>query len=325
MEASRLPEDINLLVALEVLLRERHVTRAARRLGLTQSAMSQRLARLRAFFGDPLLVPGRGALALTPRADAMAEPLARALGDLRAAVQAGAPFDPSAADRTFLLLGNDLLEAIGLPGLAAAVRREAPGVRLTVERLDADFAARLAGGTADLAFAPDFMIPSSLRRRPLSLAPFVVLARRGHPAARGPLTLERYLAYDHLLVAPRGAPGGVVDAALEALGRRRRVSVRVQHFVTAPLLLPDTDLLLTCPEGAADFACSLLPLRRLAPPLELPPDRTSMVWHERVQHDSGHAWLRAHLDQLQRAEPARQATRSTARAGRVRRSTAKGS
>jgi DNA-binding transcriptional LysR family regulator len=320
MEASRLPDDVNLLLALEVLLRERHVTRAARRLGLTQSALSQRLGRLRAFFGDPLLVPGGGGLVLTPRADAMAGPLARALGDLRAAVLAGAPFDPASAERTFVFLGNDLVEATGLPPLVPVVSREAPSVRLVVERIGPDFAARLAAGTADFAFAPDFMVPSSLRRRALPPAPFVVLARRGHPAARGPLTLDRYLASDHVLVAPRGAPGGVVDAALEGLGRRRRVAVRVQHFVTAPLLLPGTDLLLTCPRDAADFARTLLPLRALAPPLELPVDRSSIVWHERAHHDPGHAWVRALVDRLLRAAPAAAPPRAPPGAGpRLRR------
>jgi DNA-binding transcriptional LysR family regulator len=246
---------------------------------------------------------GGGGLALTPRAEAMVEPLARALGDLRAAVQAGAPFEPASADRTFVFLGNDLVEATGLPSFVPVLRREAPSVRLVVERIEADFPARLADGTADFAFAPDFLIPSSLRRRALPRAPFVVLARRGPPAARAPLTLERYLASDHVLVAPRGAPGGVVDAALEALGHRRRVAVQVQHFVTGPMLLPGTDLLLTCPQDAADVACSLLPLRRLTPPLELPVDHSSIVWHERAHHDPGHAWVRAQMDGLLRALP----------------------
>ncbi len=299
MVASRLPDDVNLLLALEVLLRERHVTRAARRLGLAQSAMSQRLARLRAFFGDPLLVPAGAALALTPRAEAMAAPLAGALAALRAAVQAGEPFDPGTSQRGFVLLGNDVLEAVGMPLLAPRVRREAPGVRLTVEQLDAGFAARLGDGTADFAFAPDFLVAPSLRRRALPPDPFVVLARRDHPVAGGPLTLDDYLAFDHVLIAPRGAPGGVVDAALAALGRQRRVAVRSLHFVTAPLLLPDTDLLLTCPSSVAD-ACSALPLCRLAPPLELPSDRVSVVWHERAQHDPGHAWLRGHFDRIAR-------------------------
>ncbi|MCU0686560.1 MAG: LysR family transcriptional regulator [Polyangiaceae bacterium] len=316
MEASRLPDDVNLLLALDVLLRERHVTRAARRLGLAQSAMSQRLARLRAFFGDPLLVPTGAALALTPRAEAMAAPLAGALAALRAAVQAGAPFDPGTSQRGFVLLGNDLFEAVGMPRLVPLVRREAPGVRLTVERLDAEFAARLGDGTADFAFAPDFLVAPSLRRRALPPEPFVVLACRNHPAADGPLTLEGYLAFDHVLVAPRGAPGGVVETALAALGRQRRVAVRVLHFVTAPLLLPGTDLLLTCPSSVAD-ACSALPLCRLAPPLELPGDHVSLVWHERTQHDAGHAWLRGHFDRFVRSQgPTQRSAAGRARGGR---------
>jgi DNA-binding transcriptional LysR family regulator len=296
-----LPDDLNLLMTLDVLLRERHVTRAARRLGLTQSAMSQRLSRLRDFFGDPLLVPGRSTLTLTPRAEILAEPLARAMSELRSAVQAGAPFDPSTSDRLFVLLGNELVEARGLPAMAQELHRMAPRLRLATERIDARFTTRLAEGTADLAFIPDFMISSSVRRTPLPREPFVVLARQGHPALSGPLTLERYLAFPHVLIAPHGAPSGIVDQALEALGLRRQVSFRVAHFITAPMLLPATDLLLTCPAGVAAHACSLLPLASAPPPLELPIDQSSMVWHERAQNDPGHRWLRELITRLLRA------------------------
>src|SRR6516165_7336171 len=110
-----LPDDLDLLLALDVLLRERHVTRAAARLGVTQSAVSQKLARLRSFFGDPLLVAGRPAMVLTARAQALQSPLSRALAELRAAVRVGAPFDPAKAERRFTILANDLFEAYGLP------------------------------------------------------------------------------------------------------------------------------------------------------------------------------------------------------------------
>src|SRR5262245_53520725 len=123
-----LPDDLDLLAALDVFLRERHVTRAARRLGITQGAASQRLARLRDFFGDPVLVRGGSRLVLTPRAQAVAEPLARALAALRAAVRVGAPFDPKTSSRRFVLLGNDLAESYALPLLLDGLADDAQGV-----------------------------------------------------------------------------------------------------------------------------------------------------------------------------------------------------
>jgi DNA-binding transcriptional LysR family regulator len=300
-----LPDDLSLLLALDVFLRERHVTRAARRLGVTQGAASQRLARLREYFGDPLLVPGRPLLLPTPRAVALGAPLASALASLRAAVRAGAPFEASTSERRFVLLGSDLLEALVLPTLWPMLERQAPGVRLDVERTDADFADRLEEGRADLAFVPDFLVPRSLRRRALPPQRFVVLLRKGHPAARGRLDLEAYLKLSHALVAPRGAPGSLVDAALEKLGRERRVVARIQHFVTAPYLVASSDVAITCPALVLAAALPHFDIVARELPLELDLDRTSVVWHERAHLDAGHRWLRDQIGALLRDEAAR--------------------
>lgn len=293
-----LPEDLDLLVALDVLLRERHVTRAARRLGVTQGAASQRLARLRDYFRDPLLVPGRPLLVPTARALAVAEPLSRALADLRAAVRRGAAFEPASSDRRFVMLGNDIAEARALPPLLAILENEAPHVSLSVERVDADFVERLEKGTADLAFVPDFMIPPTLKRRVLAAEPFVVLLRKDHPASKRRFDLDAYLALSHALVAPRGLPGSIVDSALEKLGKTRRVVARIQHFSVAPLLAADTDLAVTLPRSSVSPAVQWLPIVIRDLPLDLALDRASIVWHERAHADDGHVWLRAKLDEL---------------------------
>ncbi|MBK7535816.1 MAG: LysR family transcriptional regulator [Myxococcales bacterium] len=295
-----LPDDLDLLLALDVFLSERHITRAARRLGISQGAASQKLARLREFFDDGLLVPGRPLLLLTPRAQALAEPLARALAELRNAVRAGAPFTPGTSERRFVLLGNDLVEAYALPTLLALLARVAPGVSVSVERADVDFARRLEDGTADFAFVPDFLISSALHKRTLPPERFVVLLRARHPACRrrGQLSLEAYLALGHLLVAPRGMPGSIVDSALEALGKRRRVVARIQHFIAAPAIVAASELAVTCPASVAAAMARWIKLQQLAPPLELPIDRTSMVWHPRASDDPGHVWFRAQLDTI---------------------------
>ena len=299
--ATALPDDLDLLVALDVLLEERHVTRAARRLGVTQGAASQRLARLRDYFADPLLVAGRPRLVLTPRAEAVRLPLARALADLRSAVAAGAPFDAKRSERRFVLLGNDLLEARALPMLFRLFAAEAPRLAIAVERVDADFVSRLEQGTADLAFVPDFLVPGSLRRRALPDEPFVVLLRASHPLLKrrrrkAALTLPEYLALEHILIAPRGMPGSLVDGLLQAGGHQRRVVASIQTFVAAPLLVLATELAVTCPASLAKAIPKEMPVAALAPPFELGLDRTSVVWHERSQSDAGHAWLRGRID-----------------------------
>jgi len=302
--ASDLPQDLGLLLALDVLLRERHVTRAAKRLGITQSAASQQLARLREYFGDRLLAPGRPLLALTPRGQALMDPLAAALAGLRAALQIGAPFDPATSERRFVLLGDDQVEALALPLLLPLLRRAAPRVSLHCERIDAEFAQRLERGAGDLAFVPEFAAPPSLRRRSLPEAPFVTLMREGHPQARRRLKLEAYLELEHLLIAPRGLPGSLVDRALAAIGQSRRVVAQIQHFVSAPFIIAASDLVVTCPDTLLPIA-EHLRLHAAQPPVELALDRTCAVWHERVHDDPGHRWLRSLLEEALRVQQQR--------------------
>ncbi|MEZ4364483.1 MAG: LysR family transcriptional regulator [Kofleriaceae bacterium] len=300
-----LPDDLDLLLALDVLLAERHITRAAQRLGISQGAASQKLARLREFFQDAILVPGRPLAALTPRAQAVAEPLSRALAELRGAVRAGAPFVAASSERQFVLLGSDLLEALALPALLPVLAERAPRVSVSVERADVDFVQRLERGTADLAFVPNFQTSVALKRRALPIGRFVVLLRKGHPALRRRrrLDLDTYLALSHVLVAPRGMPGSIVDKALAELGRQRRVVARVQHFTSAPPLIASSDLVVTCPASVLAATPRWIPIVALPPPLQLPDDHTSMVWHPRSDDDPGHVWLRGQFDPLLRKLP----------------------
>lgn len=302
--AGDLPDDLGSLLALDVLLAERHVTRAAKRLGVTQSALSQRLSRLRDYFRDPLLTPGRPLLALTPRAEALRQPLSRALADLRSAVKAGAPFDPLTTPQRFVILAGDLFEVAALPVLMPLLAREAPRADVVVDRVESNVMERLEAGTAHLAFLPLAFTPPTLRRQMLPDAPFVVLMRKDHPLGRGKLTLHKYLAASHLLVAPRGLPGSLVDSALERLGHERRVALRLAHFVSAPYVAATSDLLVTVPETAAFFAVRHLPLQlaKLPKELRLHDDRIALAWHERAHRDPGHAWLRTRLlDMIQTA------------------------
>lgn len=282
--------DLNLLVVLQILLEERSVTRTAVRLGRTQSAVSRSLGRLRDLFADPLLVRDGGRLAPTPRAEALTGPLRRVLVDVEDQLLAADSFDPGRARRTFVLSSADYADALVLPGLAERVWRQAPGVQL-VHRGGAQSPSD-AIDDFDLALGPLGPAPTSrVRSRLLLVDPFVCLLRRDHPNA-GNLDLDAYAALGHVLVAPRGMPGGIVDSALAARGLSRRVVVQVQNFSVAPMVVAGSDLVTTLPRTVAVRAAETLPLVVVDPPLPLPETRIHAVWHERWHHDPGHRWLR---------------------------------
>lgn len=298
--------DLNLLVALAALLEERSITRAARRLGVTQSAMSRTLGRLRDLLGDPLFVrSGRGVVA-TARGEALAEPLTRLLSDAEELIRAARPFDPGTATRQFVVGTSDFVVSVMVPPLAARIAAEAPGVDLVlVSGASGVTTAALEAGEQDLAVLPDSAATPSLRRKPSVEVPFACLLRADHPAiAGGSLSLADYAALPHLLVAPRGRPGGIVDRALAERGLTRRVSVQVQTFGVAGEIVAGTSLVATLPLPVARAHAAHLPVRVVPTPIPVPPFRLVLLWHERQHHDPGHVWLRRLVDETVRAHVA---------------------
>jgi DNA-binding transcriptional LysR family regulator len=294
--------DLNLLVQLDALLAEAHVTRAAQRAGVTQSAMSRALGRLRELLGDPLLVrTGRGMI-LTARARALAAPLARALGELEAVVLERPSFDPRTSRRTFTIATSDFAEALILPPLLAALSRAAPGVDVAAVSAARDPSARLEDDATDVAVAPrrGLSSPPSVVWRSLFSEGFLCLLRRGHPVLRkkGGLTLERFLELPQVMVAPGGSPGSPLDDALAQLGRQRRVAVRVPSFLVSPLVIAESDLIATLPERLARRVARYLPVVLRPLPFTLAPFELSLAWHERFRHDAGHAWFRRLLAEV---------------------------
>jgi DNA-binding transcriptional LysR family regulator len=294
--------DLNLLVVLEALLAERHVSRAAARVGLSQSAMSHALARIREVFGDPMLVRTKEGMVPTARALSLEPLLRRALGDLSAAVAGGGPsFDPGTSKRSFTIGSTDYAEILLLPPLMARLCAGAPGVDIMVKLHPDDYVSALGVGAIDLAIAP-----VSARERdavaisyePLLKENFRCVVRRGHPLTRQRLTVARYVAYPHVMVAPQGTRWSFVDEALEALGKRRRVACTVPHFLVAPNLLGQTDLVLTLTERIVKEHMRHLDLVDLPLPLTIPPLTLSMVWHGRNSQEPGHVWLRGILSEL---------------------------
>jgi len=290
--------DLNLLNILDALLAERHVTRAARRVGLTQSAASHALARLRELLGDPLLVRGPGGTMLaTARAEALAPVLRQALAALEAALRGEPAFDPVTAARTFHLSTGDYAELVVLPPLTAQLAAEAPSVDLWVHPTDEEPADQLAAGETDVALGVwrGRNWPAGIYEKRLFDETFVCVVRGDHPAVKQRLTLARYVALSHLLIAPRGTPGSFVDDALAAMGKRRRVAVAVPHFLVAPHVIAATDLVVTLASRIARAVAGPLGLAILEPPLELPGFTMAMAWHERAHRDPAQRWLRDRL------------------------------
>src|SRR5258708_2528110 len=233
--------DLNLLVALDALLAERSVTRAAFRIGITQSAASHALARLRKLTGDELLVRGRGGMVPTVRAEAMGAPLRRALEDIKGTLSSPGAFDPKTARLRVFISTSDYAEVVLLPGIIARLMRDAPGVQLRVLTPKEGLASDLASGKLDIALMP--LLPSEegpgIRTRRILEERFVCIARRGHPLAKKrALTLSRFAGASHVLISPWGIEGGFVDDALARLGLRRNVALGGPHPMAGPHAVP---------------------------------------------------------------------------------------
>ncbi|HEY8075630.1 MAG TPA: LysR family transcriptional regulator [Labilithrix sp.] len=287
--------DLALVAALRALLAEKHVTRAAKRLGVTQPAMSHSLARLRAALGDPILVRTPSGMRATPRAEAMIEPLERAFHELDAALAPPAAFDPARATNRFVVATTDYVELVLLPALCARLWREAPNVDLRVVTIDTRAHELLAEDRLDLAIGPPGTLGSAgtIRSQLLFRETFRCVMREGHPAARRRLTLDAFIALPHALIAPRGeSGGGVVDHALARMKKKRRVALEIPHFLVAPYVIGETDLVITLAARVAERFASTLGLVSVAPPVELPGFAMAMAWHERRHVDPAHAWFR---------------------------------
>jgi DNA-binding transcriptional LysR family regulator len=290
--------DLNLVLALDALLAERHVTRAAARMRITQSAASHALARLRDLFDDPLLVRGpRGTMMPTPRATALAPAVHRVLVDLSAILRGDAAFDPSTTRRTFRIGTSDYVELVLMPRLVARLQRVAPNIDLWLHNLTDHGDEALATGTVDVVVTPPRgnTRPAGSYEKVLFDEAFTCIMRAKHPLARGKLTLSRYCAAAHLLVAPRGTPGSLVDDALSAIGRSRRIALAVPHFLVVPYLIASSDLIATLATRVAATFAETLGLVTMAPPFALPKFEMAVAWHERDHEDPPHRWLREQL------------------------------
>jgi DNA-binding transcriptional LysR family regulator len=299
--------DLNLLVALEALLSERNVTRAAQRLGLSQPAMSAALARLRALFNDPLLLRTARGMLPTAKGVELAAPVKQVLDEIGRIVRQADAFDPARAEVTFTITASDYVEFTILPRLVDHFEARAPGCRLAVRPINfATLPEQFERGEVDLALVSTTNAPENARLRPLYPERFVCAVRRGHPRAAKQITLDEFCSLEHVLISPSGgAFVAQTDAALAALGRSRSVRLSVPHFLLIPEILGRSDMMAVLPERLARAHADRLHIMEI--PFELPPYTIAQVWHERTHRDPARAWLRQALADLMENEGTRMA------------------
>jgi DNA-binding transcriptional LysR family regulator len=289
--------DLNLLVHLDALLKERSVTRAAVRVGIGQSAMSHNLARLRELFGDELLTRGSDGMHLTPRAVTLLEPVQSMLAQVQALVSRDQAFDPATAVRTFRLGLPDSMEILIMPALLARVREVAPGIHLRLYNIDASrLLEDLDADEMDLAISYEASQSRQFhhKRRKLFTETWLCMFNAEKTGITPPISLEDFVRLPHVLTSLR--PGrsvrGIVDDALEKLGLRRTVALTTPRFLAVPSLVTRAPVIVTMHARLARLFAAELGLTLSPLPVELHEVTVSLLWHGSYDHDAAHAWLR---------------------------------
>lgn len=299
--------DLNLLVVFDALMRTRSVTLAGERVGLSQSSTSNALQRLRTAFNDPLFVRTAKGMEPSDLALELEAPLRSALDQLRRTVEQVRTFEPATTSRVFRVLMSDIAQALHMPTLVAAIRREAPLVHLeNVAMSLRDAKEAMADGELDLAigFLPD--LGADFRRQSLFAETWVCVVSNNHPRIGDSLSEDEYLAETHVSFRPAVAIHSVLDDLLvshfAAKGMRRSVGLTIPYSSGIGLTVAASDLVLTAPVGLAMTMIDHADVRLLPPPFDLPRIDLNMQWHERVHRDPGGKWLREKFAERYRAK-----------------------
>ena len=295
--------DLNLLRVLDALLREGSTVGAARRLSLSQSAVSAALNRLRDAIGNELLVRRGNRLEPTDFARALADPLGQTLAELETMLEPG-DFDPTTSQTTLRLSGPDYYSDMILPLLAQLVEREAPGIMLQMfDLVPEDHFGTLDRYEVDLILMPGGPLPDWAMSRVIFHSAFALLARRDHPAIewaddRPRLSLDAFCAVGHVLYSPSGEVRSFTDEALERLGRHRRVAMTLPKFSAIAHTVSLTDMIGTVPHTLAERLAPTYGLVVMPSPVAIGPHPMLMVWSRRSHENPAHRWLRDRITEL---------------------------
>jgi DNA-binding transcriptional LysR family regulator len=285
--------DLNQLVLFQQLIVERSVSKVADKLGLTQSAVSNTLAKLRRQFGDDLFIRTPKGMMPTPFAEQLAEPIGYALGMIQSGLNQHSRFDPASAKRSVTIGMTDIGEIVFLPQLVDRLRQLAPGVSLsTVRTTTTNLRDDMEAGKVDLAIGPLPQLKAGFFQRRLFQQRYVCLFRRGHALDRKSLSLADFKAAEHLIIVSAGTGHGKVDELIARAGVERNVRLTVPHFVSVGHLLRRTDMVATVTERLAESLVEPFDLSFRPHPVDLPAIAINVFWHAKVHRSPAHQWLR---------------------------------
>jgi DNA-binding transcriptional LysR family regulator len=290
--------DLNLFAVFDAIYTAGSLTKAADVLCITQPAVSNSLARLREMLNDPLFVRTGHSMTPTPVAQNIIVPARQALGLLRKSVQQSHTFDPAISEKAFNFASRDLLEVSIMPRLMVRLQNVAPNVTLTnYEIARSQVVSSMANGSLDFfADASTFTDPHLCKQK-IASDRLVAIARKNHPALKNGLDLETFLRLGHINVSQRKSGAGPIEVALDKLGKKRKVIMRGQHFLTVPSAIVKTDLIACLPYHLAKhYDLSIYEL-----PFELQPIEYFLYWHVSADHDHAHLWMREQIAEVAKA------------------------
>jgi LysR family transcriptional regulator, nod-box dependent transcriptional activator len=291
--------DLNLLIALDALLHEKNVTRAAERVFVSQPAMSAALQKLRDYFNDQLLVRVGRDMELTPRGLSLVEPVREALLSIQATLGTQPTFDPAKVKRAFTIIVTDEAAPRLMPPVLKRLAREAPGIQCHLEHITQTSVSRIEYGDADLCLCLDNVrffglreYPETIRFVELKTVRWVCAVAQDHPTVGDEMSEEQYMSLPHLFGRPSGYAAPPEELVRRLFNRDIDVRVTAQSLLELPFLLPGTPLVATIPERLATLIQPLVPIKIFALPFESMSSREIVLWHKRNEPDPGHAWLR---------------------------------
>lgn len=288
--------DLNLLLIFDAIYDERSISKAARKLHLSQPTVSNALGRLRQRLDDPLFERSSQGMSPTPRAKMLAEPVRQALDILERGLRGHDEFDFAGSDREFVIAAEDYGETVILPRFIDWLAKVAPRIRIRIRPEPSSLLkGELRDGTVDLALDYFVLQDATYRNHCALTESLLSLSRRDHPEVAEKLSLETYLAQKHVALAPRTSTMSMIELALSKRGLQRQIAVTVPHFLSMPVMVQTTDMICTLPRRMAHLYADHFRLRAHAVPIRIPQFPLYLIWHESADMDPSHQWFRNHL------------------------------
>ncbi len=290
--------DLKLLSIFDEIYRTRSVSKAGANLGLSQSAISIGLGKLRQHFDDPLFVRTSSGMQPTPCAEDLVQPLREGLELVRSALRHHTAFDPRTSNRAFRVCFTDISEIVLLPAIAQRVLATAPNVRLEITHITETIPKSLESGAADVAVGFMPQLEAGFRQQRLFRQEFVCLASEQHPRIKGALTLKQFTAEAHLAVTTSGTGHWIVERTLEESRIERRIVLRVPSFLGLAAVIGATQLLAIVPRRLGETLLPQGKIKILDLPVKIPSYVVKQHWHERYHRDPGNIWLRQAIREI---------------------------